>query len=102
MKNGATFKDSLTGKPCNTLHYIPSARLDLLELWTELARHYFHKIKNVPTGYSLFKKQYTLKRMNPERPKGEYVLERKTFDRLVSAGYHLVESDFAATVNEEE
>lgn len=50
------------------------------------------------TLYLLFKAE-AMKWMNPQEPKGDYMLEKETFDRLVAAGSRLEESDFAAVVD---
>ena len=47
----------------------------------------------------LLSKAEAMKCMNQEEPKGDYLLERGTFDRLVAIGFRLEESDFAAVVD---
>lgn len=98
-----SMKRAVTGESpspsAENFHFIFSARLDLIELWAELACRYYRKHRPIKMKVN---KRHALQCMNPRRPRGGYVLERKTFDRLVNAGYRLEESDFAAIVDAEE
>ena len=83
---------------------IGSERLMQLELLVEVVTNHlpiFHREHKIPASV-VFPRAHILKWMNKKQPTGGYILEKETFDRLVAAGFHLAESDFAAVLNFEQ
>ena len=76
-----------------------------LELLVEVVTNHlpiFHRERKIPASV-VFPRAHILKWMNKKQPTGGgYILEKETFDRLVAAGFHLAESDFAAVLNFEQ
>ena len=94
LNTSVLVKDNKTQKDVSydIAYAIDSDKITRLELMAEI-------VNAQGSTLHLLSKAEAMKCMNQEEPKGDYLLERGTFDRLVAIGFRLEESDFAAVVD---